>query len=221
MSEFSPRIRVLIVDDHPLMRIAVRMALGDNPDFEVVGEAKDGKEMVELARQQNPDVIIVDISMPEMSGLEATRRVTEEMPQIRIVGLTAHEDEQNFHGILKAGALGYVVKGAPADELLAAIQATYLGRAYISPSFAKKLMENHILGGATNLEKESLEALTDREQQVLLLIAGDRTGREIAETLVISINTVDRHRTNIMKKLNVHRKTELVKYAIREGLIKP
>ncbi len=220
MSEQKRRIAVLIADDHAIVRTGVRLILEGQADMEVAGEAHDGREAMVLARRLRPDVILMDISMPEMSGIDATREVAKEMPEIRVLGLTMHQDDRYFFELLQAGASGYVVKGASPDELLSAIRAVAQGQAYIHPSLTGKLLDDYLHRVKAGEEQESYGGLTQREQEVLQLIGEGHTGREIAESLVLSVNTVDRHRANIMEKLNLHSKTELVKYAIRKGLVK-
>ena len=220
MTEHRKRVRVLIADDHAIVRAGVRLILESEPDIEVAGEAHDGLETLELAERLSPDVILMDISMPRMSGLDATREVTKAMPAIRVLGLTMHEDDRYFFEMLEAGASGYVVKGASPEELLSAIRAVARGQAYIHPSLAGKLLDDYLHRVNTGEERDSFGGLTRREQEVLTLIGEGDTSREIAEKLVISVNTVERHWANIMEKLDLHSKTELVKYAIRKGLVK-
>lgn len=220
MTEQSKRVRVLIADDHAIVRTGVRLILEGEPDIEVAGEAHDGLETLELARRLSPDVILMDISMPRMSGLDATREVTRTMPDIRVLGLTMHEDDRYFFEMLEAGASGYVVKGASPEELLSAIRAVARGQAYIHPSLAGKLLDDYLRRVNTGEERDSFGGLTRREQEVLTMIGEGDTSRVIAERLVLSINTVERHWANIMEKLDLHSKTELVKYAIRKGLVK-
>ena len=220
MTEQSKRVRVLIADDHAIVRTGVRLILEGEPDIEVAGEAHDGLETLELARRLSPDVILMDISMPRMSGLDATREVTRTMPDIRVLGLTMHEDDRYFFEMLEAGASGYVVKGASPEELLSAIRAVARGQAYIHPSLAGKLLDDYLRRVNSGEERDSFGGLTRREQEVLTMIGEGDTSRVIAERLVLSINTVERHWANIMEKLDLHSKTELVKYAIRKGLVK-
>ena len=219
MSE-TARISVLIADDHAIVRTGVRLILDGQSDIDVVGEARDGKETIEMAHELKPDVILMDISMPEMSGMQATREVANTLPDTKVLGLTMHEDDRYFFELLQAGASGYAVKGASPSELLTAIRAVASGQAYIHPSLAGKLLDDYLHRVKSGEEEASPEGLTDREQEVLTHIAEGKTSREIAELLVISANTVDRHRANVMEKLNLHNKAELVKYAIRKGLVK-
>ncbi len=220
MTEKPVRISVLIADDHAIVRTGVRLILEGESDIEAAGEARNGREAVELARRLKPDVILMDISMPELSGIDATRQITSEIPETRVVGLTMHEDDRYFFELLQAGASGYVVKGASPEELLSAVRAVAKGQAYIHPSLAGRLLDDYLHRFTTGEEQDSFGGLTEREREVLKYIGEGNTSREIAEMLVLSINTIERHRANIMEKLNLHSKTELVKYAIRNGMVK-
>ena len=210
-------IRILIADDHEIVRAGIRLLVNGQADMEVIGEARDGAESVKLAVATAPDVVLMDISMPVMTGIEATRAIKASNSEIEIVGLTMHADERYFFELLKAGASGYVVKGGAPHELLEAIRAVARGQAYIHPSVAGRLIGDFVKRAEAG--KAELDGITDRERQVLELIARGLTGREIAKQLEISANTVDRHRSNIMAKLDLHNKAELVRYAIRKGLI--
>ncbi len=214
------KIRVLIADDHAIVRSGLRMLLSQQQDIEVVGEAGDGQECVEMTSQLNPDLVLMDISMPNMNGIEATKVIKESRSGVQVLGLTMHEDDVYFFQLLQAGASGYVLKGASPDELLTAIRVVAQGHAYIFPSLAKKLLDDYVQRVATGEEQEPYGRLTDREKEVLKLIAEGNTSRRIADTLYLSINTVERHRSNIMDKLNLHNKADLIKYAIRKGLVK-
>jgi two-component system response regulator NreC len=220
LTENPARISVLIADDHAIVRTGVRLILEGETDIEVAGEARNGREALELARRLKPDVILMDISMPEMSGIEATREVTSAIPQTRVLGLTMHQDDRYFFELLQAGASGYVVKGASPEELLSAVRAVARGQAYIHPLLAGRLLDDYLSRVTTGEEQDSYGGLTEREREVLRHIGEGNTSREIAEILVLSINTIERHRANIMEKLNLHSKTELVKYAIRNGIVK-
>jgi two-component system response regulator NreC len=210
------KIRVLIADDHTIVREGVRLLLDAQPDINVVGEAADGNQALSLARSLSPDIVLLDIGMPLMNGLEATRALKAELPKINILILTMHEGEDYFFRILAAGASGYVLKGAGSSELLNAIRAVYQGGVYLYPTMAKKLMSDYIKNQQAGAETDPL---TPRERQVLKLIAEGRTNREIAEELVLSLNTVQTHRLHLMEKLNLHNRSELIKYALRRGLI--
>ncbi|MFN3477646.1 MAG: response regulator [Candidatus Methylomirabilales bacterium] len=211
------RIRILLADDHAIVRAGLRLLLESQPDMEVVGEAADGRETIRKVRELRPDVVVMDIAMPDLTGLEATRRIKEEDPQIQILALTMHEDERYFFQMVHAGASGYVVKGAPPADLLAAIRSVSQGQAYLDPSLAKKLLGEYLSRAKEG--KEAYDDLTDREREVLRLIAEGKTSKEIAELLSLSVHTVERHRQNIMGKLRLHNRAELIRYAIRKGLI--
>ncbi len=214
------KIRILIADDHSIVREGVRMILDSEDDFEVVGEASTGREALEEARRLRPDVVVMDISMPDMTGIEATRKISGELPAVQVMGLTMHEDEGYVFELLKAGAAGYVLKRAAAEDLVAAVRAAHQGEAFLYPSVAKVVIQD-FLHRATAQDQATLDGLTDREREVLTLIAEGLTNQEIAGRLFISIKTVQTHRAHIMEKLNLHDRTELVRYAIRKGLIEP
>ncbi len=214
------KIRILIADDHSIVREGVRMILDSEDDFEVVGEASTGREALEEARRLRPDVVVMDISMPDMTGIEATGKISGELPAVQVMGLTMHEDEGYVFELLKAGAAGYVLKRAAAEDLVAAVRAAHQGEAFLYPSVAKVVIQD-FLHRATAQDQATLDGLTDREREVLTLIAEGLTNQEIAGRLFISIKTVQTHRAHIMEKLNLHDRTELVRYAIRKGLIEP
>ncbi|MBI4321777.1 MAG: response regulator transcription factor [Chloroflexi bacterium] len=212
-------MRVLIADDHAIVRAGIRLLLESQPDMEVVGEAHDGEEAVRAAQELTPDVVLMDIAMPGVSGLEATKLIKEKNQGIQVLALTMLENERYFFEILHAGAAGYVVKGASPAELISAIRAVHQGQSYLYPSLAKRLLDDYLKRVEKGEEKDSYDGLTEREREVLKLIAEGRTGREIADALCLSINTVERHRANLMGKLNMHSRAELIKYAIRKRLI--
>jgi two-component system response regulator NreC len=215
-------IHLLLVDDHEVIRTGLRMLLESQPNLKIVGEASSGLQALEIARQTRPDVIIMDITLPDLSGIEATRRIKQLYPNMAVVALTIHEDEQYFFEMLQAGASGYVPKRAAPDDLINAIQAAHANEIYIYPSLAKALVSDYLGRAQAGTEEVSTqEPLTLREQEVLELLAEGRTNDEIAEHLVISRHTVARHRENLMRKLGLHSRSELVKYAIRKGLIAP
>ena len=214
------KIRVLIVDDHAVVRAGIHLLLDSQPDIEVVGEAPDGREGLAQAQKLSPNVVLMDIAMPDMGGIEATQAIKETCPQVQVLALTMHEDAPYFFRMLQAGASGYVVKGADPSELLSAIRAVAQDKAYLFPSLTRKLLDDYLERLDVGEEKDSYARLTTREKEVLKLIGDGYTSREIAEMLFISINTVDRHRTNIMDKLGMHNKSQLIKFAIRKGLVK-
>ena len=213
-------IRLLLVDDHAVVRSGLKMLLASEGDVEIVGEAGSGTEAVAVAGGLQPDVILMDIGLPDMTGIEAARIIKSKFPKIAIVALTIHEDEEYFFKMLEAGASGYVPKRAAPEELLTAIRTAALGEVYLYPSLAKLLVKDYLSQEHTVENKLALDGLTDREQEVLSLLADGATNENIADTLVISPKTVERHRENIMNKLNLHSRAELVRYAIRKGIIK-
>ena len=215
------KIRLVLVDDHEVVRTGLRMLLEHQPDMEIVGEASTGAEALVMAAHVQADVIVMDITLPDISGIEATRRIKQSQPGVAIVALTIHEDEQYFFEMLQAGAAGYVPKRAAPEDLINAIRAAYNDEIYLYPSLAKALVSDFISRSHNEPEVNALEELTPREAEVLELLAGGLSNDEIADQLVISPHTVARHRENLMRKLGLHSKSELVKYAIRKGLIKP
>ena len=215
----SDPIRVLIADDHSILRSGVRLLIEAEADMEVVGEASNGSEAVSQAHALIPDVIVMDISMPDMSGIEATRTIKAEHESTNVVGLTMHSDDRYFFELLKAGAAGYVLKGGSPHELIDAIRAAARGEAYIHPALAGKLIQVFAQQSGQVDGRSRSDGLTEREMEVVRLIADGLTSREIAERLIISPNTVERHRSNIMSKLDMHNKAELVRYAVERGLV--
>lgn len=215
------KIRVLLADDHAIVRAGLRMILSAEPDMSIVGEAADGDSALRMTEETHPDVVVMDISMPGMNGLDGIRRVKESVPDSQVVVLTMHEDQRYFFQALEAGASGYVIKGATPVELLTAIRAVRKGEAYFCPSLAKQMLNDYLRRADTGSEKEkdALGKLSDREKEVLKYIAEGKTGREIAAILYLSPNTVERHRANIMDKLGLHNRAELIKFAIRKGLV--
>lgn len=214
-------IRLLLVDDHEVVRTGLRMLLENQADMIILAEASTGLEALDLAEAHHPNVIVMDITLPDISGIEATRRLKAKFPEIAVVALTIHEDEQYFFEMLQAGAAGYVPKRAAPEDLISAIRAAFDGEIYLYPSLAKALVGDYLGRSRTEQEEEKLETLTPREQEILELLAEELTNDEIAERLVISRHTVARHRENLMRKLDLHSRSELVKYAIRKGLINP
>src|SRR5512136_960363 len=214
-------INLLLVDDHQVVRTGLRMLLEGQPDMKIIGEADSGLQALEKATQLLPDVVVMDITLPDISGIEATKRLKEALPNIAVVALTIHEDEQYFFEMLQAGASGYVPKRAAPEDLIASIRAAIAGEIYIYPSLAKALVADFLGRSAQDNEKASLDGLTSREQEVLSLLAEGLSNDEIGESLNISKHTVARHRENLMRKLELHSRSELVKYAIRKGLITP
>ncbi|HEX9333767.1 MAG TPA: response regulator transcription factor [Anaerolineales bacterium] len=211
--------RLLLVDDHSVVRSGLRMLLENERNVEIIGEAASAHEAIEAAARLKPTVILMDIGLPDLSGIEATREIKKRNPEVSIVALTIHEDEEYFFKMLEAGATGYVPKRAAPDELLTAIRAAAIGEVYLYPSLAKLLVRDFLSSGRSS-EEQTASELTDREQEVLTYLADGANNEEIATALVISPKTVARHRENIMRKLNLHSRSELVRYAIRKGIIK-
>ena len=214
-----PDINLLLVDDHQVVRTGLRMLLEGQPDMKIIGEADSGLQALDKARLLSPDVVVMDITLPDISGIEATRRLKEALPDIAVVALTIHDDEQYFFEMLQAGASGYVPKRAAPEDLIASIRAAFAGEIYIYPSLAKALVADFLGRSAQENDKASLDGLTSREQEVLSLLAEGLSNDEIGESLQISKHTVARHRENLMRKLSLHSRSELVKYAIRKGII--
>ncbi|MDR7480948.1 MAG: response regulator transcription factor [Armatimonadota bacterium] len=215
------KIRILIADDHSIVREGVRMILAGQEDFEVVGEAATGREAVEQARRLRPDVVVMDISMPDLNGIQATEQIRRELPEVQVLGLTMHEEGNYVFELLKVGAAGYVLKRAAAEDLVAAVRAAHRGEAFLYPSVAKMVVQDFLQRASPTEKAQTLDGLTEREREVLTLIAEGHTNQEIANRLYISIKTVQTHRAHIMEKLNLHDRAELVRYAIRKGLIEP
>jgi len=215
------KIRLLLVDDHQVVRSGLRMLLGGESDVEIVGEAGTAKEALEAVPKLKPNIVLMDIGLPDMSGIEATSEIKRLYPEVAVVALTIHEDEEYFFKMLEAGANGYVPKRAAPEELLTAVRAAAKGEVYLYPSLAKLLVKDFLAQDRASGEAAGLDGLTDREQEVLKYLADGANNEEIAEVLVISPKTVARHRENIMSKLNLHSRADLVRYAIRKGIIKP
>ncbi len=212
------KIRLLLVDDHAVVRMGLRMLFESEPDIEILGEAASAQEAIEAASRLHPAVVLMDIGLPDLSGIEATRAIKKAFPNICVVALTIHEDQEYFFKMLEAGASGYVPKRAAPQELLTAIRTAARGEVYLYPSLAKLLVKDYL--GQTHPVATSPEnELTNRDKEVLQQLANGSSNEEIAAVLVISSKTVERHRENIMRKLNLHSRSELVRYAIRKGII--
>ena len=213
------KIRVLVVDDHTLMREGIRALLALAADIEVVGEAASGKEALKKVGELAPDMVLMDLAMPLMSGLDATRRLRKEFPGTKVLVLTQYDDSDYVVPVIKAGARGFVSKMAAFSELASAIQAVNKGNSFLSPSAATALVEDCQQKTTAEGWKDSYEQLTEREREVLKLVAEGHTAREIADILVVSPKTVEWYKSNLMDKLNIHNKTDLIKFAIRKSLI--
>ena len=212
------KIKVLIADDHTIVRSGVRLLLDAEPDIEVVGEALDGAEAVEFVELLRPGVVLMDITMPGMDGMEATRRIKAEWPETNVLVLTMHRRDEYFFEMLKAGASGYVLKGAETNELIRAVRTVSRGEVFLYPTMTRKLVQDYldrITGGS-----EPKDLLTPREQQILSLLAEGYSNKEIAERLVISPSTVYTHRSSLMEKLDLTSRHELIRYARRHGLLR-
>jgi two-component system, NarL family, response regulator LiaR len=209
----SQVIRVMLVDDHNVVRSGFATFLKAYEDFELVGEARNGKEALNLCRQTEPDVILMDLMMPEMDGIAATRAILADHPEIKIIAMTSFEEEQLVQGVLAAGAISYLIKNITSDELAKAIRDAVSGRSTLSPEAAKVLIQ------ATRPGKQPLFDLTERELEVLQLVVQGQSNQQIAETLVISITTVKAHISSILSKLQVSSRTEAIAYAIKHKLV--
>ena len=213
-------IRVLIADDHAIVRDGVRALLALSEDITVVGEAANGQQAVELARSLSPDVILMDIAMPGLGGLEATIEIRKDNPQAKILVLTQYEDREYIRRFLKAGVSGYVLKKAAGAELTAAIRAVSRGGLVLDPDVAREAMREQAGPAAPGGAADPYETLTDREKQVLKLVAEGHSNKEVAELLDISVKTAMSHREHIMQKLDLHSRTDLIRFAIQQGVIR-
>ena len=212
------KIRVLIADDHGIVRAGIRLLLAEQADMVVVGEAGSGWEAIVQATRLEPDIVLMDIAMGDLSGLEATQEIKERVPNVGVVALTMLDREEICFAMLRAGAMGYVLKKSEPEELLAAIRAVNRGEAYLCPSVTKAVLTDFLTHG-TEQANSRYDSLTLREKEVLHMIADGKTSREIAEVLHLSIKTIEKHRASVMRKLELHNLTEVIKYAIRKGLI--
>ena len=213
------KIKILLVEDHTIVRQGLRSLLEQNSGMEVIGEAENGKEAVHKAENLKPDIVLMDVSMPLLNGIEATRQIKKHWPEIKVLILTMHTTEEYIFQILRAGASGYIVKKAAHQELITAIHAVNKGNKFLSPSISKKVIEEYILKAGKMIEQDSFERLTAREREVLQLISEGKSNRDIAERLFLSVKTVESHKANVMEKLDIHTKTDLIKYALRKGII--
>ena len=213
------KIRIIIADDHTIFRQGLRMLLAQEDDMEVVGEAADGIEALELAKKHNPDIILLDIAMPTMDGVQVATTIKKHLPRIKIIVLTSYSDDQFLYEFLKLGVSGFVLKDSASQELIYSIRKSHEGMVFFDPSVSKKVMEKftQVSGGKSDFVNYG--KLSDREKEVLRLVAEGCATKEVADKLYISPKTVENHRANIMKKLNIRDRTGLTKYALRLGLI--
>src|SRR5215472_9177575 len=212
-------IRILLADDHTILRAGLKMMLNAQPDMEVIGEAQDGRQAMQEAQRLHPDIVLMDITMPDINGIEATRRIKKQLPEIKVLILTMHENDEYVFQALRAGASGYLLKEAADTELISALHVVQSGQFYLSPAAQSVMVGDYLQRVRIGEEKDSYNSLTEREREILKLVAEGHTNNQIAEILVISPKTVDTHRTHVMDKLNLHSRAELVKYAMRRGLL--
>ncbi len=212
------KIRILLADDHTLMREGIRALIEDEPDMLVVGEAEDGRTTIDLADELRPDLVLMDIAMPLLNGLDATHQIKRDHPEINVLILTMYDHDEYIRQVLAAGASGYVLKRAAASELIAAIRAVDRGEAVLSPAITRVVVDDYLHREAGDADRDP-DRLTPREREVLQLIAEGYTSREIAEILTLSIKTVKSHRANLMQKLDLHDRGDLIKYAIQKKII--
>ncbi|MFB3169441.1 two-component system response regulator NreC [Bacillus niacini] len=212
-------IKILLVDDHAVVRSGLKMLLNTNPEMEVIGEASEGNEGIKKALKLKPNVVVMDLSMPHgKDGLSATGELKKQMPEVNILILTMHDDEEYLFRAVQAGASGCILKSAPHDELMSAIESVANGNAYLHPAATKRLMEEY-LGSLKTGTNDTYNLLSDREKEVLTLIAKGYSNKEIAEQLVISVKTVETHKGNLMEKLQMKTRPELVEFAVKKGLL--
>lgn len=213
------KIRVLVADDHTIVRDGICALLALTPDIEIVGEAANGKEALEMIKKLLPDVVLMDIVMPIMGGLEATRRICKESPGVKVLALTQYDDREYVFPAIEAGACGFISKTAASSEVASAIRSAHRGDSFLSPSVARLFVENYQQGASIKRSHDLYEQLTDREREILKLLAEGYTTQEIANMLAVSPKTVEGHKTNLMAKLDLHSRVDLVKYAVRKGII--
>ncbi len=217
--EFTEPVRIMLADDHAILRTGLRLMLSSVPNLEVVGEATNGKEALEKAEELHPDLVVMDITMPEMNGIEAANELKRRHPRTKILMLTMHENEELLFRTIQAGASGYVLKKSADNELLDAIHQVMRGETFLRPDMAKQVMQDYLDRVDTGEETQSYEDLTDREREVLRYLAEGMTNKQVAEKLVLSIRTVETHRMRIMDKLGLKGRAALVTYAKRHGIV--
>lgn len=212
------KIRILLVDDHTILRDGIRSFLEDEEDIQVIGEAEDGHTAVRMACELQPDIILLDIALPRLNGLEVTRQIRRDCPRVKVLILTMHENEEYIRQALANGAMGYILKDAAARDLLGAIRSVHRGEAILSPAITRLIIEDYLRWGDINTSEPG-DNLSPREREILQLIAEGYSNKQIAEILTISIKTVQAHRSNLMSKLDLHDRSDLIKYAIRKKII--
>jgi two-component system response regulator NreC len=213
------KIRIVLADDHKLMRSGLRVLLEQQPDLTVVGEASDGRDAVALVASQRPDVLVMDIGMPSLNGIEAAAQITQSHPEVSIVMLSMHSDEGYVLRALKAGAKGYLLKDSAEADLIRAVHAVAEGKSFFSPAVSKVLLDDYVRKLKRSGTEDPYDLLTPREREILQLVAEGKSNKEIAQLLNLSVYTVETHRSNIMEKLNLHGVPELILYAVRKGII--
>lgn len=213
------KIRIILADDHTVIRSGLRLLLERQPDMAIVGEAEDGRQTVELAEKENPDVAVIDIAMPNLNGIEAARQIAGKNPKISIVILSMHSDESYVMRALKAGARAYLLKDSAEEDLIRAVRAVHQGKSFFSPTVSKLLLEDYVRQLKQKGEDDSYELLTNREREVLQLLAEGKSNKDVANMLNLSLYTVETHRAHILQKLGLHTVPELILYAVRKGII--
>ena len=213
------KVKLLVADDHKIFRQGIKKLLEEEPDLQVVGEAADGRETIKKATELKPDVILMDIAMANLNGLEATKQIKKVLPDVKVIMLTMHKNEEYVLQSFQAGASGYILKEGAVEELVSAIRSIHQDKSVLSPTISKTLIDAYLRKMETGKTETPFDLLTDREREVLQLIAEGNTNREVAKLLFISVKTVEAHRAHIMQKLNIHEIAKLVKYAIQKGLV--
>lgn len=213
------KIRVLLADDHTIVREGLRLLLEREPDIQVVGEVENGEQAVTMANDISPDIIVMDINMPKLNGLEATRRIKAQKPSIGVLVLTVYDDDEYVFNLLKAGVTGYLLKKVASSQLANAIRAVHQGEMLLSPSIAQRVVEGYLHAPQATKGQSFSDGLTKRELEILRMIARGASNKEIATALYLSVKTVESHRTNIFRKLDIHDRSQAAAYAVRRGLV--
>jgi DNA-binding NarL/FixJ family response regulator len=214
-----PATRVLIADDHPLVRSGLRVLLERDHEFQVVGEAADGYQAIQITQELKPDVVMLDVGMPRLSGIDAAQQITEKIPSTKVIILSMHSDEGYVLRALKAGAKGYILKASAENDVLNAVRAVAAGNAYFSPEVSRMMVEEYVREIKRRGVEDSYDLLSIREKEIMNMLVTGKTNRQIADLIHVSPATVETHRTNIFQKLNIHNLPELILYAVRKGLI--